>query len=284
MTYSTLISAEEAYKHFREKGWAFIDCRFDLREPEKGFQEYESGHIPGAVYAHLDRDLSGPIIKGKTGRHPLPSPEHIVETFSRWGIDPNTQVVAYDQSTGAMAAARLWWLLRWAGHSAIAVLDGGLNAWIKSGYPMAGGVETREPAAFTANFDHTMVFDAVQVQAAANDPAYKVVDARGADRYRGENETIDPVAGHIPGAISGPFIDNLNSQGSFKSPAELAENFDAIVGSTGPDNVVFYCGSGVTAAHSALSYVHSGKGMPHLYPGSWSEWITDPTRPVAKGK
>jgi thiosulfate/3-mercaptopyruvate sulfurtransferase len=203
---------------------------------------------------------------------------------SGWGIAPGTQVVVYDDSSGSMAAARLWWLLHWAGHEAAAVLDGGFQRWVAAGFPCESGAAVPGASAesFTPRFCAEMAVDAGDVLAVIHDPDWVLLDARAADRYRGENETIDPVAGHIPGAVSAPWQDNMAADGSFKSPGELQERLEKLTGGRGPSRTVLYCGSGVTAAHEALAFVHAGKGMPRLYAGSWSHWITDPARPVAK--
>ncbi|MGH9824341.1 MAG: sulfurtransferase [Blastocatellia bacterium] len=284
MIYTTVISKEDSIKHLDDRNWAFVDCRFVLREPEQGFDDYLKSHIRGAVYANLDHDLSGPVIKGKTGRHPLPDPGKLVATLSSWGIDAGTQVVAYDESSGAMAAARLWWLLKWAGHDTVAVLDGGFKQWVDAGYPKSGGLQKREPGKFEPHFHQEMVAGADDLGKVVDDPSYVIIDARSADRYRGENESIDPVAGHIRGAISGPFADNQNEQGLFKSPEELKAQFERATGGVDAERTIFYCGSGVTAAHSVLAYVRSGNAIPRLYAGSWSDWITDPSRPIVTGQ
>ncbi|HYL97865.1 MAG TPA: sulfurtransferase [Blastocatellia bacterium] len=283
MSYKTIIGVQAASELLINQNCVFVDCRFVLREPEQGFQDYSKSHIPGAVYAHLDRDLSGPVVPGKTGRHPLPDRERLAATFSSWGIDARTQVIAYDDSSGAMAAARLWWLLKWAGHDAAAVLDGGLKKWIEAGYPVAAGQETRQPKEFAPNFRPEMCVDADEVLKMIDQSSYAILDARAADRYCGENETIDPVAGHIRGAISAPFAANQNEAGLFKSPDQLKAHFEEATKGADAGRTVFYCGSGVTAAHSVLAYVHSGKGIPRLYPGSWSDWITHQSRPIARG-
>lgn len=283
MEFETIIEPLDAANCLGRDDWVFVDCRFSLGEPGRGEREFGESHIAGALYAHLDRDLSGPVIPGTTGRHPLPSPRSLERTLGRLGIGNATQVVAYDESTGAMTAARLWWLLKWAGHDAVAVLNGGLRRWQSLGLPCAGGAESRRGAEFVGSFRANMIFDAAHVKAILEDPLYIILDARGADRYQGLNETIDPVAGHIPGAVSAPYMDNLSRDGVFKPRHEVARRFEMLAGGRDPGHVVFYCGSGVTAAHDVLAFVYAGKGTPALYPGSWSEWITDPSRPVAAG-
>jgi thiosulfate/3-mercaptopyruvate sulfurtransferase len=282
MAYGTLISAEELHKHLEDADWVVVDCRFNLADHEQGRKDYVQEHVPGAVYAHLDDDLSGPIIREVTGRHPLPSVERAAAVFSALGIGNGSQVVTYDDR-GGMSSGRLWWMLRWLGHDAVAVLDGGWQAWQAAGYPTRSGEETRLAAEFTPQPREDFAVDAEAVQRLRTDPAYMVVDSRTADRYRGENETMDPIGGHIPGAISGPFGENLGADGRFKSAEELRERFEALLGETPSDRAVFYCGSGVSAAHNILALAHAGLGDAKLYPGSWSEWIVDPERPVATG-
>lgn len=283
MPHTTLISTSELAEHLTDSDWAVVDCRFALADPERGQRDYQQAHIPGAVYAHLNEDLSGPIIPGKTGRHPLPEVDVIAQKLSNWGIDPNVQVVAYDDAGGSMAAARLWWLLRWLGHEAIAVLDGGWLRWLREGRETRSGVEVRSPRSFTPNPRPKLVVSASEVLAALNDPDRRLFDSRSADRYQGENETIDPVAGHIPGAICAPYADNLRSDGLFKSPEGLRARFQALLGDVPPERTTFYCGSGVTAAHNLLALAHARLGDARLYAGSWSEWITDPAHPIKTG-
>jgi len=283
MSYTTLISTEELSAHLEDPNWAVIDCRFSLADTEQGRREYEQNHIAGAVYAHLDEDLSGPIIPGQTSRHPLPEVDTFAQTLSNWGVDESVQVVAYDSMDGAIAA-RLWWMLRWLGHQAVAVLDGGWPKWQKEGRPAHSGVETRQPRQFTPRPRPELLVDAERVMALRNDPGYRLFDARSADRYRGENETLDPVAGHIPGARSLPYGDNVAEDGTLCPVEELRARFEAQMERVPAWQVVFYCGSGVTAAHNVLAVAHAGLGEARLYPGSWSEWITDPERPVATGE
>jgi thiosulfate/3-mercaptopyruvate sulfurtransferase len=282
-TYTTIINVNDAQAHLHDPECLFVDCRFVLSDPDQGFRDYQVSHIKGAVFAHLNHDLSGPIQAGKTGRHPLPGVGQLVETLSRLGIDSQRQVVAYDASSGSMAAARLWWLLKWAGHDAVAVLDGGFHAWIHQGGRVTSGVERTHPRSFTANFRPEMVLDADGVLLALQDPRILVFDSRNADRYRGENETIDPKAGHIPNAVSAPFSENIDPTGRFRSPEELSKRFDALLAGTDASQTIFYCGSGVTAAHNVLACLLAGNPIPRLYAGSWSDWITDPCRPIVKG-
>ncbi len=281
--YQTLIDALELVQKLGEPSWAIVDCRFVLAESERGRQDYLKAHIPGAVYAHLNDDLSGEIIPGKTGRHPLPSPEAFATTLSSWGIDSSVQVIAYDDSNASMAAARLWWMLRWMGHDAAAVLNGGWKAWQQAGYPEASGAESRPARTFIPQVRRELVVTADDVVAQVHQPGFRLVDARAAERYRGEQEPIDPVAGHIPGALNLPFTDLMEADGRFQPPEALRARFQPLLGETPSEETIFYCGSGVTAAHAALAFAHAGLGDGRLYAGSWSEWITDPNRPRATG-
>ncbi|RMG49113.1 MAG: sulfurtransferase [Acidobacteria bacterium] len=267
-------------RHLADVDWAVVDCRFSLDDPERGRRDYQRAHIPGAVYAHLNEDLSGPVIPGRTGRHPLPEIDRFAGTLGRWGIDERVQVVAYDDSGGAVAA-RLWWMLRWLGHDAVAVLDGGWPAWQEEERPAQSGVETRAPRTFVPRPRPELIITSEDIEAALGRATYRLIDARAPERYRGEQEPIDPIAGHIPGAVSAPFAGNLDARGRFRSPEELRARFQAILGDLPPERAVLYCGSGVTAAHNLLAMAHAGLGEGRLYVGSWSEWITDPRRPIA---
>lgn len=276
--FKTLISPTELQQNYQTGSWVIVDCRFDLGNTQAGRTAYESAHIPGAVYAHLDDDLSGEIIPGQTGRHPLPEVEKAVALFSLWGIDESVQVVAYDDKGGGVAS-RLWWMLRWLGHEAVAVLDGGWPAWQAAGLPVSNRLANVRPRQFNAKPAALGTVDAARVEEVRTGNEYVVVDSRAPERYRGEVEPIDPVAGHIPGAINIPFPANL-AAGKFLSPEELKERFVNALGDTSPEKVIFYCGSGVTACHNLLAYAHAGLGDAVLYPGSWSEWITDENREV----
>ncbi|WP_026369969.1 sulfurtransferase [Kallotenue papyrolyticum] len=282
MSFTTLIDSATLAAHLDDPDWAIVDCRFALDQPARGRQAYLQAHIPGAVYAHLDEDLSGPIVPGRTGRHPLPSVEDAARTFGRWGIDERTQVIAYDDAGGAFAA-RLWWLLRWLGHNAVAVLDGGWPRWLAEGRPARNGVEQRAPRRFVPRPRPELVVTAEEVLHRLHDAHVPIIDARAPERYRGEVEPIDPVAGHIPGARNAPYSANLAPDGRFLPPAQLAERWRAVLGTAPAEQAILYCGSGVTAAHNALALAHAGLGLPRLYAGSWSEWITDATRPIERG-
>jgi len=279
MPYHTLISLEELFDNLNTPKWVIVDCRFDLEDTEKGQQLYLDYHVPGAVYAHLNDDLSGPIIPGKTGRHPLPDIDKITSTLSNWGIDETIQVIAYDDRSGAIAA-RLWWMLRWLGHDSVAALDGCFSHWVQAGYPTRSGLEENTPSKFIPQIKSGLMVDVEDVMAIRNKPGFLLIDSRSPERYQGINEPIDPVAGHIPGAINLFFGDNLTEDGHFKNKNELRARFDKILKGYSPENIIFYCGSGVTTIHNILTLVHIGFGDTLLYPGSWSEWITDPSRPI----
>jgi thiosulfate/3-mercaptopyruvate sulfurtransferase len=277
--YKTLIEPVELAKHIADPGWVVVDCRFELSNPTAGSRHYAEGHIPGARYANLDADLSGPVT-ASTGRHPLPAPERFARTLGAWGIDNSTQVVAYDDASGALAA-RLWWMLRWVGHRQVAVLNGGLKAWVDTGHPMSNRIPVVTPATFVPDVDSeaTVTVDEVVNGLAAG--TLMLVDARASDRFGGENEALDPVAGHVPGARNHPFASNLDVRGRFLPAAELRKKWHAVLGEQTAGEVASMCGSGVTACHNLLALEISGLRGARLYPGSWSEWIRDPERPVA---
>lgn len=284
LTFSTLISVTDVLPHLSDPDWAIIDCRFSLENPGRGRQDYLSAHIPGAIYANLDKDLSAPVLPGQTGRHPLTTVEELAQRFSEWGIDSSVQVVAYDDypNIGLSTAPRLWWMLRWLGHERVAVLDGGWFCWVSQGLPFQAGVVNRTPRRFIPSVQPQLLADSALVDRIRLDPSARLLDSRSADRYRGENETIDPVAGHIPGAISAPYAENVGQDGLFLPPDALRARFESLTKGTPADRVVFYCGSGVTAANNVLAFAHAGLGDARLYAGSWSEWITDPKRPVER--
>jgi thiosulfate/3-mercaptopyruvate sulfurtransferase len=284
MPFTTLITTRDLIAHLDDPDWVVLDCRFSLAEPDRGEQDYIEAHIPGAVYVHLDRDLSDTIVPGVTGRHPWPSVESATELLSNLGIGPGVQVVAYDDTGGGIAAVRIWWILRWLGHKSAAVLDGGWSKWAREGRPVVGGVETRSKREFMPNPRSDLIKNAKQVDDWRNDPAYLVVDSRAAERYLGDVEPIDSVAGHIPGAKNSPWMDNLAKDGTFLPKEELRQRYVALLGEIPPDRAVFYCGSGVTSIHNLLAMEYTGVGEGRLYAGSWSEWITDESRPVASSK
>jgi thiosulfate/3-mercaptopyruvate sulfurtransferase len=278
MPYTTIITTDALAAHLNDPRFALVDCRFRLDDVGWGEQQWRIGHLPGAVYAHLDRDLSGPKT-GTNGRHPLPDPDVLARTFGRLGIADH-QVVAYDQDTG-MFASRLWWLLRWMGHDAVAVLDGGFAKWVAEGRPFSNADSPRPAVEFHGSARADMTVNAETVANSSGRPDWRVLDARAPERYRGEVEPMDPVAGHIPGATSYFFQRNLDERGVFRTPADLRENLRAVTGDIQPDHIICYCGSGVQAAHNLLALEHAGIQGAKLYPGSWSEWISDPSRPIA---
>lgn len=264
---TTIVSVNQLADHLTDPSWVIVDCRFDLFDKAAGERHYEAGHIPGAVYAHLERDLSAPVTgNGVGGRHPLPSPELMRHLFGRYGIGLGIQVVAYDDTSGHYAA-RLWWMLRFMGHEAVAVLDGGWPAWSAGGLPVATGRETRPARAFGGSPRWERVVRREDVEAAP-----LLVDARAPERYRGEIEPIDPLAGHIPGALNRPYATNWTAQGIWQPQETLLADFLALLGDTPAENAVFYCGSGVSACVNLVAMVHAGLPEGQLYVGSWSEW------------
>ena len=283
MPHTTLISAAALHPHLENPTWVILDCRSDLTDPQAGPLAFATGHIPGAQYANPDRDLSDPNkAPGQLfrGRHPLPSREVFIETLRDWGVYPNTQVVAYDAQAG-MFAARLWWMLRWVGHRAVCVLDGGLPAWQAQGGALSVEVIKRPHGSITLQNSLCSLVSADDVLANLSARAKQVLDARAPDRFRGENETIDPVAGHIPGAKNRWFKDNLKADAHFKPAADLRSEFSALISS--PENTIAQCGSGISACHNLLAMEIAGLAGASLYPGSWSEWSSDPARPIVSG-
>jgi thiosulfate/3-mercaptopyruvate sulfurtransferase len=284
-----LVGARELYDHLEDPQWHVVDCRFELTRPDKGFSDYLAGHVPGAVYAHLDRDLAAPV-SAATGRHPLPEPETFARTLGRFGIAPQARVVVYDQGGGAIAA-RLWWMLRWMGHRSVRLLDGGFDTWRREGLPLETQVPDIEPLIYAGQADERMIVTTREVAEAleAGSPL-PLVDARDPARFEGKSEPIDPVAGHIPAARNFPFGDSLTPEGVWRPGAELRQLWsrvlgEPVTGASGGDRgpLTAMCGSGVTACHLVLSAGLAGLPLPRLYVGSWSEWIRDPARPVATG-
>jgi len=276
----TLVAVDELAAHLNDPRWIVVDCRHSLQDPQSGPRAYAQGHIPGAFFARVEDDLAGHKT-GKNGRHPMPDLEHFTAFLRDLGVTSETQIVAYDDGAD-MFAARMWFLCRHAGHEAVAVLDGGFAAWTAAEKP----VSTEEPArpgngTFEANPRHELTVDAEAVLASLEDNAFSVLDARAADRFAGQNETIDPVAGHIPGALNRPFKQNFDERGFFKAPAQLRDEFVQL--GVHPKRLVHQCGSGVSAAVNYLAMEHAGVEGSRVYPGSWSEWIADPARPVATG-
>ena len=280
MVLRTLIQVDALKPHLGDAHFVIFDCRHDLMKPDAGAQAYAQSHIPGARFAHSDKDLSG-LKTGKTGRHPLPEPGQFMAWLGANGVDGSKQVIAYDHAGGA-SATRLWWMLRWLGHDNVAVLDGGWEAWVKAGAPVTADVAAVKATTFTGRARDVSV-DVNYVLSHLNAPGMAIVDARAPERYRGETEPIDPVAGHIPGALNRLYKDNLGADGRFKSPEELRTAFQALLQNQTPEQIVHQCGSGVSACHNILAMEIAGLPGSRLYPGSWSEWCADPARPVARG-
>ena len=281
--HTTLISPADLAAHLDDPNWVILDCRHDLMNPAAGPDGYAIGHISNALFAALDTQLSGPKQGADgvfRGRHPLPERAALIDTLRTWGINPDSQVVAYD-AHGGMFAARLWFLLRWVGHAGVAVLDGGLAAWQAQGLPMSDQVPVRAPGSIAAQAPLGATVSAADVLHNLASGANTIVDARAPDRFRGENETMDPVGGHIPGAKNRFFKDNLQADGRFKSAAQLKADFANLIDE--PARAVMQCGSGVTACHNLLALEVAGMPGAALYPGSWSEWCADPARPIATG-
>lgn len=276
--YHTLIEAQELAAHASDPHVALLDCRFDLTQPDWGAAQYSLGHLPRAQYVHLDRDLSS-AKTATSGRHPLPVPEALAATLGKLGVGNDSQVVAYDQGN-SMYAGRVWWLLRWLGHTRVAVLNGGLAAWVRAGGAVTTVVDTPAAKHFVPRVSVGAVATTQEVEVLRTKTRELLVDARGADRFAGQNETIDPVAGHVPGAVNHPFPRNLGPDGRFLSKEELRAAWLTTLGAHAPAAVVAMCGSGVSACHNLLALEHAGLHGARLYAGSWSEWIRDPARPV----
>jgi thiosulfate/3-mercaptopyruvate sulfurtransferase len=278
--FTTLVSAEQLGAHLGGADWVLFDCRHDLADYAQGRRAYLESHIPGALFLHLEEDLSG-TKTGLNGRHPLPHPRTFALRLGALGVGSTTQVVAYDASGGCYAA-RLWWMMRWIGHTRVAVLDGGWQRWTALGYEVANEAPVPQPGAYTLRTNPRLAVDAGFVASHLGDQNTLVIDARSADRFRGENETLDPVAGHIPGAANRFFKLNLDVDGRFKPPERLRSDFEAVLEGRAAAAVVHQCGSGVTACHNLLSMEYAGLEGSRLYPGSWSEWISDGSRPVSR--
>jgi len=279
--YTTLVSTEQLALHLSDPNWVVIDCRFTLTDTEAGRNAYTQGHIPGARYAHLDQDLSG-AKNGRNGRHPLPDPQEFARTLGAWGIDQHTQVVVYDDSFGAIAV-RLWWMLRWLGHDAVALLDGGLPTWQREQRAISADVPKVTPKQFVPQIRSEMVVGADAVLNASRNGSALIVDARAEMRFIGEIEPLDPVAGHVPRAKNSPFDDNLSMAGTLMTAEELRALYGDLLAGKAPQQVIHMCGSGVTACHNILAMEIAGLTGSKLYAGSWSEWVADPAHSVAKG-
>lgn len=281
MSYTTLVPAEILAAHLEDPTWVVLDCRARLGDPGAGRALYRQAHVPGALPADLERELSGPP-GGDAGRHPLPEVEPLKERLGDWGIGPGVQVVCYDDA-GGQFAARAWWLLHWLGHEAAAVLDGGWQRWLALGLPTAQSEEPSRPTTFRGEPRPELLADYAAVRAISEGGGGLLVDARAPERFRGEHEPIDPVAGHIPGARNRPSSQNLDDSQRFHPPERLADEWRALLGEQPAEAVVAYCGSGVTACHNILALRHAGLGQARLFVPSWSGWSADAARPVARG-
>ena len=279
--HTTLISTDTLAAHLDDPSWLIADCRYNLKDEQWGYAQYVESHIAGAVFVNLAHDLAGPRT-GTNGRHPLPSPEEMTGTFSRLGIGDSTQVIAYDQDAGAYAS-RLWWMLRYVGHDAVAVLDGGFAKWLREQRPVRGGEEARPPATFTPHLRKYMRLTVDETLAHLGDPSVLLVDARSPERFEGQPDPLDNVSGHIPGARNRFYRHNVADDGTMRPAGELKADFERVLGDRSADQTVLYCGSGVTACHNLLAMEHAGLRGARLFAGSWSEWEADKNRPVEKG-
>ncbi|WP_339527973.1 sulfurtransferase [Pseudomonas mucidolens] len=283
MPLAQLISPQQLAERQKQGALVILDCRFALEDPDYGRRSYAEGHIEGALYADLERHLSGPVSKGVTGRHPLPAPAAWVAQLQAWGIGSDSEIVLYDDGPGAYAA-RAWWMLAWLGkRDAVFILDGGLKTWHAAGFPLSLDAPQVEPGTFAGTPDSRMLLDAEHLQKRLGQPGLTLIDARALPRFRGEVEPIDPVAGHIPGAQCAAFSENLGSDGRFLPAEQLKQRFAAQLQDRSPEELVAYCGSGVTACHNLFALCLAGYPLGKLYAGSWSEWITDPARTIATG-
>ncbi|MEE5130072.1 sulfurtransferase [Pseudomonas alliivorans] len=283
MSIAQLIGPEQLAVRQQTPGLVILDCRFALEDPDYGQRSYAQGHIDGARFADLNRDLSGPVVKGRTGRHPLPDPATLVERLRTWGIRNDGDIVLYDDGPG-MYAARAWWLLAWLGkREGVYLLDGGLKAWHAAGLPLSLDAPRGETGDFMGEPDMSLVLSASRLQGRLGRPEMTLIDARAEARFRGEVEPIDPIAGHIPGAQCAAFNENLGPDGRFLPPDQLKQRFAEQLQGRPAQSLVSYCGSGVTACHNLFALCLAGYPLGTLYAGSWSDWITDPTREIATG-
>lgn len=282
MSMARLLTAEQLSARLGQPNLVLLDCRFALEDPGYGQRVYREGHVPGALQADLERDFSAPVMAGRSGRHPLPSPAQLLDRLRAWGVSADSEVVLYDDGPGAFAA-RGWWLLLWLGkREGVFLLDGGLKAWREAGFELDQQVPQPRPGDFDGQPDPHLVIDTETLHASLGEPDWTLLDARALPRFRGEVEPIDPVAGHIPGARCAPFTENLDANGRFLPAEQLRQRFSSLLGGRVPEHLVAYCGSGVTACHNLFALCLAGYPLAPLYAGSWSEWITDPARPVAR--
>ena len=283
MSHAQLLTSQELAQRLDEPQLVILDCRFALDDPAYGRNAYAQGHIPGARFADLEADFSGPVHKGVTGRHPLPAPDQLIARLRAWGVRNDSTLVLYDDGPTAFAT-RAWWLLAWLGkRDHVFVLDGGIKAWHATGLPLTDKVPVPTPGNFTGQPDARLLLNAAQLQQRLGSADLTLLDARALPRFRGDVEQLDPVAGHIPGAQCATFSDNLTSDGHFRSAEQLRQRFEHLLAGRDPQHLVAYCGSGVTACHNLFALSLAGFPLASLYAGSWSEWITDQARPVAKG-
>ncbi|WP_397450473.1 sulfurtransferase [Pseudomonas sp. NA-150] len=283
MSIARLITPEQLVARQKQPGLVLLDCRFALEDPDYGRCSYAEGHIEGAWYADLERDFSGPVTKGVTGRHPLPKPGDFIRRLQEWGVNQDSDIVLYDDGPGAYAA-RGWWLLAWLGkRDGVYLLDGGLKAWHTTGLPSSLDAPEHKEGHFTGKPDASLLLSAEKLQSRLGQPQMTLIDARAEPRFRGEVEPIDPIAGHIPGAQCAAFSENLGKDGRFLPAEQLKQRFAEKLADRSPDDLVAYCGSGVTACHNLFALSLAGYPLGKLYAGSWSEWITDPKRAIATG-
>jgi thiosulfate/3-mercaptopyruvate sulfurtransferase len=278
--HTTLISTGLLEAHLQDGSWLVADCRYNLKDEQWGREQYVANHIPGAVFVNLAHDLAAPRT-GTNGRHPLPTPDAMAATFARLGIRNSTQVIAYDQDAGAFAS-RLWWMLRYLGHDAVAVLDGGFARWMREGRAVRGGNETRAPATFTPRVRKDMRLTVEETVARLGDPSVLLIDARSPERFEGEPDPLDNVYGHIPGARNRFYRHNVGDTGTMRTAGELKAEFERVLGGRPASDAVMYCGSGVTACYNLLAMEHAGLPGARLFAGSWSEWEADPNRPIER--
>ncbi|WP_312680324.1 sulfurtransferase [Stutzerimonas nitrititolerans] len=282
MPFAQLITPQRLSSRLQQPNLRILDCRFSLEDPDYGRRSHAQGHIPGAQFADLERDLSDRVVPGITGRHPLPQPQALLTRLREWGLNDGDEVVLYDDGPGAFAA-RAWWLLAWLGkRDGVYLLDGGLQAWREAGLPLDDATPSCTPGNFTGEADDTLIIQAAPLADRLGSDRLTLLDARALPRFLGEVEPIDPVAGHIPGAHCMPFTENLDQSGRFLQPEQLRAHFSRLLDGHPSETLVAYCGSGVTACHNLFALCLAGYPLASLYPGSWSEWITDPARPVAR--
>jgi len=280
MSFQTIISLQELNKNLNTQDWFIFDCRFLLKDPTGGLKKFNQGHIPGAQFADMDNDLSSPMTED-SGRHPLPNPEELIAKLQSWGVSNSSQIVCYDDMSGAFAA-RMWWLMKWLGHNDVAVLDGGIEKWTAQELPLETDMQVNPAGTYTGQANNDMWVDIKFVQQELEQGKIHLLDARSDERFSAKDTKTDPVAGHVPGAKNFPFAGNLTSQGLFKPADELNKRFAAVFADNQPQ-VINMCGSGVTACHNLLAMSIAGLPMSRLYVGSWSEWIKEKSRPVATG-